>query len=465
MGQISKTKRIRGWIAFDFATQPYYTLGLTFIFGPYFAAVATSYYAGLGMSETVADARAQSIWSLGQTIAGLVVAFTAPILGILADRAGRKIPYIAFFSLFYFAGAWSMWLLTPDGSTLILVLVLFYVGFIAGESMLNFVNAFLPALGDEGETGSISGTGASIGYVGGVISLFIMLLFLAENETGQTLIGLEPLFGLDPDAREGTRSVGPVIAIWFAVFMVPFFLYVRDEVGPKMAHKVGSIGSELKVLARTVIQRRSLGAFLLSSMLYRDSLNALYAYGGVYATLVLNWSIIQIGVFGIVGAITAAVVTFLGGQADKRFGPKPVIIACILALITVSTMMVGMSREMFFGVPLAEDSSLPDIVFYVCGAIIGGCGGAIYAASRSMMVRHTDPARPAEAFGLFALSGKATAFLAPALITLFTWWLQDPRLGFIPVIFLFLLGLLLLVWVNKNGDRAEWSAPLSPQPS
>ena len=97
-------------------------------------------------------------------------------------------------------------------------------------------------------------------------------------------------------------------------------------------------------------------------------------------------------------------------------------------------------------------------MFYICGAIIGGAGGAVYSASRSMMVRHTHPDRPAEAFGLFALSGKATAFLAPAGITFFTWLTGNTQLGFLPVIFLFLMGLVLLWWVNPEGDADEWAA-------
>jgi len=143
--------------------------------------------------------------------------------------------------------------------------------------------------------------------------------------------------------------------------------------------------------------------------------------------------------------------------ADARFGPKPVLVCCCVALIGVSAVIIGMSREAFFGVPLAPGSSLPDIVFYICGAIIGGAGGVLYSSSRSMMTRHTNPERPAEAFGLFALTGKATAFLAPALITLFTTLTQSNQLGFLPVIFLFLLGLFLLHWVKPEGDRATWS--------
>jgi UMF1 family MFS transporter len=352
-----------------------------------------------------------------------------------------------------------LWGLTPDGGNLIWMLVIFYVGFIAAESALNFTNAILPSLGTKEQIGRISGSGAAFGYWGGVTALFVMLLLLAENDQGVTLLGNPPLFGLDPDMREGTRSVGPMIAIWFAIFMIPFFLWVRDD--PKLGGKptnMGSVAGELWTTIKSVRDRKSLLNFLNGSMFYRDALNALYAFGGVYAALVLDWSTIYIGVFGIVAAIAAAITTWLAGLADERYGPKPVIRVSVWALIVVSIIIVGMSREALFGIPLAQGSSIPDIIFYVCGAVIGGAGGAVYTASRSMMVRHTHPERPAEAFGLFALSGKATAFLAPAFITLFTYLTNNNQLGFLPVIFLFLAGLFLLRWVKPQGDHDEWSA-------
>jgi len=455
---VAKT-RIWGWMAFDWASQPFYTLGLTFIFGPYFAVVATEYFLGTGMSDAAADARAQSVWSAGQTIAGLLIAFSAPFLGAFADNSGRKMPWVALFSVIYVVATFMLWGLTPDGSSLIFMLVMFYLGFFAAESALNFVNAILPSLGNDEEVGRISGSGAAFGYWGGVTSLFIMLLLFAESDQGVTLLGNAPLFGLDPELREGTRFVGPFIAIWYAIFIIPFFLFVRDDPeAEKKSTRLGAVWGELLGTLRSVLHRKSLLSFLLGSMFYRDALNALYAFGGVYAALVLDWQTIQIGVFGIIAAIAAAITTWISGICDQRFGPKPVIRVAVWMLIMVSIVIVGMSREAIFGIPFAMGSQLPDIIFYICGVCIGGAGGAIYASSRSMMVRHTHPDRPAEAFGLFALTGKATAFLAPALITLFTVMTGNNQLGFLPVIFLFLIGLLLLRWVNKDGDRAEWSA-------
>ena len=453
-------KRIWGWMAFDWASQPFYTLGLTFVFGPYFALVATNAFVAGGMEKLAADAQAQSIWSAGQTIAGLLIALTAPFLGAFADNSGRKMPWIAGFSVIYVIASWALWGLEPSGAGLMWTLVIFYVGFFAAESALNFVNAILPSLGTATEIGRISGSGAAFGYWGGVVSLFVLLLLFVESpDTGVTLIGVAPPFGLDADQMEGTRSVGPFIAIWYVIFMIPFFLYVRDD--PRLggqSTRIAAVWRDLTDTLRGAMRRPSLKYFLLGSMFYRDALNALYAFGGIYAALVLGWATIQIGVFGIVAAIAAAIFTWVGGLADQRFGPKPVIRFCVWMLIVVSCFIVGMSRDHLFMLPLDATSQVPDIIFYACGMVIGGAGGAIYASSRSMMVRHTHPDRPAEAFGLFALTGKATAFIAPASISLFTFLTGNVQFGFLPVIFLFLIGLFLLRWVNKDGDRAEWSA-------
>ena len=154
---ITPKKRIWGWMFYDWAQQPFYTLGLTFIFGPYFASVAAQYFLAQGADAAAADAHAQSLWSAGQTIAGIIIALSAPVLGAWADSTGRKVPWLAFFSVIYVVASWFLWGLTPDGLSLMLILVIFYIGFIAAESGLNFANAILPSLGTKEEIGRISG--------------------------------------------------------------------------------------------------------------------------------------------------------------------------------------------------------------------------------------------------------------------------------------------------------------------
>ena len=204
-----------------------------------------------------------------------------------------------------------------------------------------------------------------------------------------------------------------------------------------------------------MLRRPSLAAYLGASMLYRDALAALYAFGGTYAVLVMGWPVTQVGAFGVIGAVTAAAASWAGGLADGRWGPRPVIVACVALLVAVCAGVMGTAPGRALGVAVAPGSSAPDWAFYALGAAIGGLGGALQAASRTLMARHAEPGRPAEAFGLYALSGKATAFLAPALIALVTWASGTPRLGLVPVAALFLAGLALLFWVRPEGDVAR----------
>ena len=453
--KIGLKRRIQGWMMFDWATQPFYTLGLTFIFGPYFASVASDTFINTGMDETSADASAQTIWSWGQAIAGLFVAVIGIIAGAYADSTGRRMPWLWAASIVFIFCAWMLWYMVPDGSTIWSSLIIFSIAFIAAELALVFTNAVLPSLGGQNDVGKISGNGAALGYTGGILSLFIMLFFFFDDG-GKTFIGLEPGFGLlDPEKREGTRAVGPLISIWFIIFMVPYFLWVQENKNPNREGGFGQSMKELKASLLGMLKRPSLFSFMGAQMFYRDALNGLYAFGGVYAVLVLDWGLTQLGIFGILGGVSAALVTWISGKYDRKLGPKPVIYFHVWVLIVVSLCIIGMSRTSFYGMILPDGSSLPDIIFYVCGAAIGGSGGGVYAASRSMMVRHTNPNRPTEAFGLFALAGKATAFLAPLLIGVFTYLLNDARLGFSPVIGLFILGLILMRWVHPNGDQTD----------
>ena len=88
-------RRTFGWMMFDWASQPFYTLLLTFVFGPYFAVTAAEAFLAAGMGEEAARARAQTAWSLGQAGAGLVIALSAPLLGALADASGGPVPCVA----------------------------------------------------------------------------------------------------------------------------------------------------------------------------------------------------------------------------------------------------------------------------------------------------------------------------------------------------------------------------------
>ena len=381
----------------------------------------------------------------------------APILGAIADSTGRRLVWVWLFSALYVIGAWALWYAAPGGEIGTLRWALFFFGvcFLSMEFATIFTNALMPTLVEGDEMGKLSGNGFAFGYLGGLIALFIMLLFFAEGATsGKTFIGLDPAFGLDPEAREGTRAVGPFSAIWYLVFMIPFFLWVKEPKTTVGRFHLGGVFASIAEFIRGLAYRRSLAAYLGSSLFYRDALNGLYAFGGIYASNVLGWEVTQIGLFGIVGGATAVFTSWLAGKFDSSRGPKPVIVWSIIVLIIVCTAIVGMDREGIWGIPLDSASSTPDIIFFICGALIGGAGGPLQSASRTMLLRHSTPDKVTEAFGMFALSGKVASFMTPLLIGLFTHFSQSARMGIAPVILLFAIALLLLLWVNPKGERA-----------
>jgi UMF1 family MFS transporter len=454
----SARRRIWGWYFFDWASQPYNTLLLTFIFGPYFAEIARGYYMGEGLDEEAAKAAAQSYWAFGLSAASLILALLAPVLGAIADGTGQRLRWVWLFSVCYVVGAAGLWWVMPgaDLSTLQWAMVFFGIGFIGLEFATIFTNALMPSLQEDTELGKISGNGFAFGYFGGLVALILMLgFFVQAGGKGTTYLGLEPFFGADNETQDGTRIVGPLTAVWYMVFMVPFFLWVKE---PRVASARVRLGPALRSvwdLIRGLRYRKSTSFFLASSLSYRDALNGIYTFGGIYASNVLGWEIGQIGVFGIIGAVAAVAGSWLGGRADRLWGPKPIIMTSIVILTAICLGIVGLERDSFWGIALDPAGGSSDILFYVFGAIIGAAGGPLQASSRTMILRHTTPERATETFGLFALTGRVGSIFSPLFVGIATWMSGSPRLGIAPIILLFLLGLFLLFWVKPKGEMAS----------
>ena len=452
--RVSK-KGIWGWMLFDFAQQPFHTLIITFVFAPYFAAhVAQN------------AAQGQEYWGYAAGIGGAIIALTSPMLGAIADATGPRKPWILLFSIVGFIGCWMLWYATPGAASLALPMLGIVLALVGMEYAAVFNNAMMPTLVPRSELGRLSGSAWGLGYIGGLISLVIVLGFLSANpETGKTLIGISPLFGLDPVSHEGDRASGPLTSLWYLVFVLPLFFWTPDV--RRRASAAGAIRkglAELWETLRTLPSQRSYFSFLISSMFYRDALNALYSFGGIYAAGVLGWPIIKIGIFGILANLTGAIGAWIGGRADQRFGPKPVIMVSIILLILCCVMIISTTPTQILFMTVDGGSGLPDIVFYLAGALIGAAGGSIQAASRTLLVDQVESDKVTEAFGLYALSGRATSFIAPFAIAFATAWFaseafglstQDAqRLGVTPIILLFVIGWLLLPWVKSREYKA-----------
>jgi UMF1 family MFS transporter len=440
---------IIGWILFDWAAQPFFTLVTTFVFAPYFA------------THVAPDpASGQALWGFATAAAGLIIALTSPMLGAIADESGRRKPWIAAFGAMLVTGACLMWFGKPGEVSAIPLLLLAYgIATIGVEFATVFNNAMMPSLVPSDNMGRLSGTGWAIGYVGGILSLVLVLGFLAASpETGRTLLGFMPLFGLDPVTHEGDRITGPLSGVWFVVFVLPMFFLTPDS--PAKRPLRDALRQGLIELRRTLAElpmRKSIATFLLANMIYTDGLVSLFAFGGIYAAGTFGWNTTQLGSFGVILALAAALGAWLGGKLDDKFGPKRVMAGSLLVLLAsiVGILLVEKQTIAFIEVtpPMrngAPFSAAAERAYLVLGCMIGAAGGPLQASSRTLLIRLAPKDRITQYFGLFALSGKVTSFIGPLLIGLVTAITASQRAGMAVLVLFFASGLLLLARVREE---------------
>jgi UMF1 family MFS transporter len=437
------------WIFFDWAAQPYFTLITTFVFSPYF------------VTHVAANpASGQAMWGFATAAAGLVIALLSPVLGAIADASGRRKPWIAGFGALLVIGSSLMWFGKPGDPSVIPALLLAYgIATVGIEFATVFNNAMMPSLVPPDKIGRLSGTGWATGYVGGILTLVLVLGFLAANPaTGRTLFGFMPLFGLDPVTHQGDRITGPFTAIWFIIFVTPLFLLTPDYPPKLRVREALRAGlTELKGTLAELPKRKSMAAFLLANMIYTDGLVSLFAFGGIYAAGTFGWHTIQIGTFGILLAIAGAFGAWLGGKLDDTLGPKRVIAGSTVILLSSIIAILLVDKDSIFFVKVAPPvpggplfSGAAERAYLVLGCLIGMAGGPLQAASRSLLVRMAPKDRVAQYFGLFALTGKVTSFIGPLLIGVITAYTESQKAGMAVLVLFFVAGLALLSRVKEE---------------
>jgi MFS transporter, UMF1 family len=435
------------WIFFDWAAQPYFTLITTFVFAPYFAThVASDPTSG------------QALWGFATAASGIAIALLSPVLGAIADATGRRKPWIAVFGTMLVIGASLMWFGRPgDEPGIPALLAAYCLATVGVEFASVFNNAMMPTLVPPDRIGRLSGTGWATGYIGGILSLILVLGFLAANpETGRTLFGLTPLFGLDPVSHQGDRISGPLTGAWFVIFVLPMFLLTPDyPARRRLRDALGTGLGELKETLTDLPKQKSIAAFLLANMIYTDGLVSLFAFGGIYAAGTFGWNTIQIGSFGIILAIAGTFGGWLGGKLDDFLGSKRVIAGSITILLAaiVAILLVNKDSVLFVSVapPVpggALFASAAERAYLILGCCIGAVGAPLQAASRSLLIRMAPKDRVAQYFGLFALTGKVTSFIGPLLIGIVTAASASQKAGMATLVLFFVAGLALLMRVR-----------------
>ena len=439
------------WALFDWSIQPFYTLVNTFLFAPFFANVVMDN-----------PAEGQKLWGYAAAVAGVLIAVGSPFLGAMADGRGRRKPWIALLAV-VFAGAVScLWFATPHApsGTIALVLVAFVVAAVAAEYSQVFTNAIMPGLVPPEQIGRLSGAGWATGYFGGLVSLLLMVgLIVAVPETGKTLLGFNPLIHLDGANRQYDRLAGPFAAAWFLLFVIPFFLFVPDRRAPPAAghEKMGAL-AELKDTLRSLPGQPSILLFLIARMLYSDGLSAIFGFGGIYGASVFGWGPLELGIFGIILTLTGSLGALAGGVLDDKLGSKTVIIGSLIALMIGAIGILSVDKGHVFYVQAAAEkiagsrpfSALGEQVFLGFAILVGVVSAPVQAASRSLLAHLAPPEKVTQYFGLFAFSGKATAFLAPFVVAALTQATGSQRIGMASILAFLIVGVLLMLPVKSR---------------
>ncbi|NEJ69933.1 MFS transporter [Rhizobium phaseoli] len=445
-------KGIWGWMFFDWAAQPFFTVVTTFIFGPYFVSRLTD--------DPVS---AQTTWSNMATISSVIIALLSPILGSIADQSGARKPWIGFFAIIKIASLFCLWFAAP-GSPVVYPAIFMILASISAEFSIVFNDSMMPRLVAKHEVGKLSNTAWGLGYLGGIIVLIAVVTLLAASpETGKTILGLDPLFGLDPRTGEDARITGPISAVWYLIFILPMFFFTPDVGrGLPFGTAVRSGLRELRNTLGELKERRGILTFLIARMIYQDGVNGLLILGGIFAAGMFGWATIEIGIYGIILNVVAIFGCLIAGRIDKSVGSKVTVVISLtmLLLATVGIISTGPGYTLFGLMPLptADSGGLfgtaAEKAYILYGLLIGFAFGPVQASSRSYLARSVSPEEAGRYFGIYALSGRATSFMATLLFSLVTYMSGSPRLGMATLILFLAGGLVLLVRTPYPADRA-----------
>lgn len=446
------------WALFEFARNPYYMLIVVFVF--------PTYYAGAVIGDPV---RGQAVMAGAMGWAGVVCAFTAPLLGAIMDRGGRRMPLMGVFLACVSVCAFSLWWAKPGGqegfalgeAQVIAILVIAYATYTWSEVMHN---AMLPQAGRRDALSGISGLGLGLGQLG---ATFCLLLFLLASLFRDQL-------GLDRETFMLERAVGPFAALWLAVFVAPFFLFVPDGAPPggtwtgsakRMIFGESGFNPARRVMV-FVGHIRGLFAehprvmhYLAARIIYADGVTAVLALGGVYTAGVLGWSLPEILMYAIWGTFWGFIGgVFVVGALDRALGPRRAILVELALLGFAVTMAMSVTQSyILYGLVPVEGvlhaaglfDTLADVFYLGCIALVSLAAVACISSSRAMLVHIAPRERISEFFGLYMISATATVWLGPMLTKIATELSNDQRIGFSPVLGLLLVGGLLMLGVKE----------------
>lgn len=411
-----RTSIIAAWCLYDWAGSSFAIIVTTFVFATYFTSkVAVNHIVGTYQ------------WANATAIAGLVIAISSPFFGAIADHGGHHKRWLFFFTYLCIISSTLLWFAYPTTNAVYFTLACVILGTIGLEVALVFYNTFLTYLAPKQYLGRISGWGWGCGYLGGIFALLITLIVFVKGN----------IFSLDSKSAATIRICGPFVALWYALFSMPlFFLAPALSSTTRPFFQAVRLGWwELLSTLKRIPSEKNIFLYLIAHMIYIDSLNTLFAFGGIYAAGTYGLTFEEVLIFGITMNITAGMGAVLFAWVDDYLSSKMTVIISLVCLI-------------FLGIPILF---LHDkYIFWFFALALCLFVGPVQSASRTLMARLiTQREISTELFGLFSLSGRITAFMGPWLLGYMTMAFGSQRIGMATILVFFVIGMLLLAPVRE----------------
>ncbi|MEM7099980.1 MAG: MFS transporter [Pseudomonadota bacterium] len=448
-----------GYLSWTFgqgARDPYYIMVVIYIFYPYFS------------NTVVGDpVQGQALIGYLTAAAGFILAVTAPFLGAIADKDGRRKPWVAGTVIAMVIGAWGLWWVEPAGGGLgiglsLALLLIIKVAFTTSEV---FHNAMLPTIAPVNRVGLISGLAFSLGNVGGLLlMLFVLFAFAMPGTQPWAFLPLEPLFGIDQSAHEHDRIVGPIAGTWMLLMTLPVLLFTPDgraSTSPMWQLAKQGVNDVVQTL-KQVKHYSNIAVYLLARMFFIDGMVGVMTFGGVYASGTFGWDTTTLLIFGLCTSASAMFGAYVGGWLDDKLGSIRALQIAIGTSSVVLLLLVSVQPDTILYVLHVGDSavwnspyfaSLPEIFYFCTNQIFAMFFVTGLSSSRTLMARISPPQMATQFFGLFALSGTVTAFLAPLLVATMTDWFDSQRVGFASLASLMIIGAVMLLKVKEEQSE------------
>ncbi|TXK18984.1 MFS transporter [Homoserinibacter sp. GY 40078] len=428
-GRTIPRKQVFSWALWDWATQPFNTVILTFVFSVY---LTSDYFLPAGVEPDASGENALLTSGLGWAVgaAGLLIALLAPVLGQRADASGRRKLWLAWSTAVLIVTTALLFFIEADYAFFWWGAALIGFGSVVSEIAGVNYNAMLVQVSTPKSVGRISGLGWGFGYLGGIVALTIVIVMDQAD-----------WFGLPTDAGLNIRVVALGCAVWMVIFSIPILLNVPEAPPAAGRPRVGffaSYGVLVRDIARLYREARPTFWFLLASAVFRDGLAGVFTFGAIIAATVFGFDPTMVILFGVAANLVAGVSTIIAGRFDDRFGPRAVILTSLGGLV-VAGLVVFIARD------------AGDVIFWVFGLVLCMFVGPAQAASRSFLARVTPAGREGEIFGLYATTGRAASFLSPlawsGAIALFgsTAW------GILGIVLILLVGFMLMLLVPRQS--------------